>query len=351
MIVMYHFGGFPWVTGHNGVYAFFTLSGYLMTMVLDRVYSKLNFGTIKYYGNRALRILPLYAFYMLVTVGLAYLREKVGFTIDPGKPEVYLINPSLYDFNVFNYLKEFIFNVDYSNLLSYLKTGGNGLVFIPQAWSLATEFIFYLSAPFLLYAFRKKRYVAIIFLASIGYVAWTLATGKDFDNFCYKSIMGSYYAFIIGAVLYKMRDRLPTIPNPKIYFFASISLWLFVAILSKRVNNGGSFLECFFALIILQTFTTYVVTQPTKLSDWQKKLDTVLGNLSYGVFLAHFISAFLLLWLTDYLRPLTGSAYPIGRADTFTFGVLASLLTIIIATFGYFAVERPVNQLRDKLRN
>lgn len=67
IVVMFHFGGFSSLAGRSAVFGFYCISGYLMTLVIDKVYSKMEYGVLAFYVNRALRIYPLYLFYMICT--------------------------------------------------------------------------------------------------------------------------------------------------------------------------------------------------------------------------------------------------------------------------------------------
>jgi peptidoglycan/LPS O-acetylase OafA/YrhL len=51
--------GASW-TGHVAVFAFYTLSGYLMTKVLNESYGFSTWGTVTFLINRVLRLWPAY---------------------------------------------------------------------------------------------------------------------------------------------------------------------------------------------------------------------------------------------------------------------------------------------------
>jgi len=61
-VVYFHFGGGGWAVGRMAIFAFYLISGYVIYRVLDRTYLRQNLLSriLAFYGNRLLRILPLF---------------------------------------------------------------------------------------------------------------------------------------------------------------------------------------------------------------------------------------------------------------------------------------------------
>ena len=69
MVVALHLGGIP-ALGNYAVFAFYCLSGYLMTLILQRNYGYTLAGFSKYIFNRFLKIYPVYWVSILFTLAL-----------------------------------------------------------------------------------------------------------------------------------------------------------------------------------------------------------------------------------------------------------------------------------------
>jgi len=121
-----------WELGWIGVDLFFVLSGFLITRILLRRSSNLNLG--RFYRRRALRILPLYTFTLLLAFGLGPLL--------PGA----LAHPTE-GLDAWRFLT-FTHNLTQQPFTSWMLT---------PSWSLGVEAHFYLLWPLLIFALRGPR--------------------------------------------------------------------------------------------------------------------------------------------------------------------------------------------------
>ena len=74
LVVLFHFGGLPWLVGRIAVFAFYCISGFLIFQVLDRVYLQAPGGTRRFLLNRCMRLGPLYAVYTALTLAFVFQR-------------------------------------------------------------------------------------------------------------------------------------------------------------------------------------------------------------------------------------------------------------------------------------
>ena len=185
MVVAQHSGG-AWGVGAGGfaVFAFFVLSGYLMTHIMHGTYGYTAGGFAKYSVNRLLRIYPLYwlacviAFVILFSVDDATIARIAGGMGIPNSPKNLLSN---------------IFIVVSSRTWPLL---------IPPAWTLAVELIFYLLIG--LGVSKTAIATAIWFGISVIYAltANVMNLGGDFTYF---SPLSASLPFSVGALVFHFR--------------------------------------------------------------------------------------------------------------------------------------------------
>ncbi len=78
LVVLYHFSNRHPV-GWYAVYAFYALSGYLMTLVINKKYSLSIDGILSFEFNRILRIYPPYLVVLLSSIALMRLPSFASF--------------------------------------------------------------------------------------------------------------------------------------------------------------------------------------------------------------------------------------------------------------------------------
>lgn len=153
--------------GHTGVALFMVLSGYLFAKLLDG--KRVRYPAFFY--NRVLRLAPL----LVVSLALSW--------VQLGKP-----------------------------LPAYLAQVTRGLVFpaFPNgAWSIATEFHFYLLLPALFVLFRRGvGAVVLAIVAMIAARAMVYAEAGTIQGLSYYTIVGRIDQFMLGMLALHCRDLL-----------------------------------------------------------------------------------------------------------------------------------------------
>jgi peptidoglycan/LPS O-acetylase OafA/YrhL len=183
-VILFHCGFFH--PGWIGVQIFFTLSGFLITRILlaDRT-SPFSAYLARFYWRRALRIFPLYLFFLLAAAVCWWMS---GVPASFGTDWPYL----------FTYTANF----------ARIRDADLGPVFV-HVWSLAVEEQFYLLWPLLLYLLPLKAFkasvAAILFLAPALRLALFVGlrhAGHDSDyagKLAYVLPFTQFDAFAIGA--------------------------------------------------------------------------------------------------------------------------------------------------------
>lgn len=212
---------YKFLSGGLAVQAFFIISGFYMALVLDGKYKDIGL----FYSNRLLRLFPTYFVIVALTIFVVYAFNG-SVTISPELVDRILQDPVTAAVmaveNVVMVGQEmlFWFSIDESGGLVWdprgplpdetTVVGWQGL-FVPQAWSLSMELMFYALAPFL--ARAGWKWIAALCAASIALrllgsswfgVEYLLWQGRFFPT--------ALFLFLLGMLAHKALpfvERLP----------------------------------------------------------------------------------------------------------------------------------------------
>lgn len=311
MVALAHVG--VSVGGHHlgvpAVVGFYLLSGYVVASLLAPG-TPMAQRPLLFYGERALRLLPLYYFFMLLGI--------VAWQVAGPQPYIGVGRPSMAQWLANLAIVPLDFFVFWPAL--------EALVFVPPAWSLGLELQFYLLAPWLL---RSRWATGAGIAATLAVQAAATFGPIEPDAYGYRLLCGTLFVFLSGGWLYQWRSaRTPGWPL--------LAIWLAMAALAAAAGSAGRWGVPF----LLEVQIGFLVALPliALLSRMRRRhWDDAVGNLAYGVFLAHFSVIWLgarLGWLDDARRPLW----------------LYLALVIGLAGIAHFTVERPLVAWRHRLR-
>lgn len=292
------FGGVWGVNiGVIAVIGFFVMSGYVMTLLLQRYYmSPLDLPA--FYLDRALRIFPQYLFYLIVTL--------ITFSLI-GYETSYIRSTEAWDI---------VSNITIIPLGYYMFAPTMSL-YVPPAWSLGLELSFYLIVPFFLMA--STRYKVLVAVASLAIAGLAFYGIIDTDYWGYRLLPGTFFIFASGILLASKNPKTP-------YVLSALVLLSLVAIYiaftsEVRPYNREVWLGVALSIPVVAALRSFRF----------RSIDELLGNLSYGVFLNHF----LVLWVcTEYEIALAW--VPLG--------------SLVLAAISYYACEYPAMVQRRRIR-
>jgi|SRR6516225_6664646 peptidoglycan/LPS O-acetylase OafA/YrhL len=303
-------GGFS--PGAVAVISFYLLSGFVMTLLIEKHYT--NPGTIvRFYLDRAGRLFPQFIFYALLATICIYFLNIDSIQVMQMRHQLTLTKWALNMLMV---------------PLAFYMYWSNGVLLLPQSWSLGLETTFYLVIPWiLLYCSRRVIYLlaggslAIFLTAYLGII--------DTDIYGYRLLPGTLFIFLIGWSFTRNDDGAKRFRGV-MYFLAVILL--VIAFMNQRLFALHPSKEVLAGLVI--GILALELLKRFKFS----RVDEFLGNLSYGVFLNHFI----VLWL---MRRFLG-------VKAFDLVNLAILLAVscTFALLSYALIERPALRWRHKIR-
>lgn len=302
--------------GAHAVLAFYVISGFLITKIRSEIYVGPS-GMARYFANRFLRIFPAYWMIVILTViGLVLFPtafDRIHSAIRlPHSPYEWLQNIALFDF-----------------IYSPLRL-------VPPAWSLSVEIIFYFLIG--IGISKSKGGSLIWWFLSLVYTVYLVFQGADFDQRYTPPLAASLF-FATGAVgFHFLKDF--KLPEGKLSWWILLllffSLWpLFIEFTGQNIHMLG-FYGAY--ILFLPLFAWTVCSQPG--SQSLLRLDRLLGDLAYPVFLSHFFAAGLTnLIFGTHLTPLGLPHFLISLA-----------LSIGLGLGMVRWLDSSVNQLRNRIR-
>jgi len=281
------------------VWAFFVLSGFLMTHVLQHKYGLTAEGVRSYAFNRFLRIFP--GFWVACAIG-----ALVVLWLDSQSMNARLLNPA---FGLPRNRQEWGF------LATLLPVFPRMNAPVPLANALSVEVGFYLLMP-LLAAHRSSAWFALVFgmliTANFGFDSTTFAER-------YALFLPAAPAFALGALVCHYRARLDWLVSPGL----SVAAWL----LHTTIWLLWPYWPWTYGLYSATLLSAWVVLSLSGIKS--SHADGVAGELSYPFYLLHTSAGGALLPWFGYGRPLR-------------FAVAALLLTLAGSWLMVIAIDRPL---------
>lgn len=306
-----------------------------------------------FFSNRLLRILPLYLFVCLISyLSLIYFSQSTAHILKtiPVNGTRYITEEHLLFGDYWAGVRPDPVIIKFWPLPQFVAFFG----WVPQFWTISIEFVFYALIPVLLLArknFGAKTtpfYLIVTFLCYIFYS--TTPEKGDFGlwaDVVYRNAIPSMFFFMFGMALYELqlvyKSRIPA-------GWALTSTLLIILL----ILAGSKYLESKIPLVYSMMYYQMLValsTIPVIFStgfrnNIMKKLDNICGNLSYGVYLNHFVMLGLYYWYRV-------SFNKINYQDTapLFYYVLISVSTIALSYLTFILVENPINTFKNKLKS
>lgn len=291
-------------SGVAALVSFFLLSGFVMTALIRRNYNSPD-RVATFYLDRAMRLFPQFLLYLSLTLLLVVVAQPTSpFLTDLSGVKV-LLNALMLPLN-------------------FYMLGLDNALLIPQAWSLGLELTFYLVIPFLL----LYRMEMVAFVGSIAVFMLAYFSVINNDIFGYRLLPGTLFIFLCGSFLYRLQSKQRIAILIATY---AVAIALFLLVRTTPSLQVAYNYEVLIGLLI----GLPVVALLSRMKFG--KFDELLGNISYGVFLNHF----LILW------SLQAAGVDTGKTSNVLTLIACSLA---LAWVSYRIVERPVIQYRRKIR-
>ncbi|MCB2183981.1 MAG: acyltransferase [Desulfobulbaceae bacterium] len=319
LVLISHMGiGFHGLNpGVIAVVVFYILAGYVVSHLLRDIIPAAKGQYLKFCKDRFLRIFPLY-FYV------AFLTALFLFFTSFGAPHVSCIK-------VINNL--LIIPLNYYMYFDSTILSDPEWCLIPQAWSLGAELQAYMLLP-LTIVFKRVR-MGFVLISFCIYMLANLSFVQP-DYFGYRLIPGIFFMFAVGSTLQQINsvksgkvDRCDT--------WMPITLWTAILISGIYFYVTQSFSPAYTKETLLGLLIGIPVVFFVTKSSIKLPLNRLLGSLSYGVFLSHFLA----IWIVEYF-------FSVSRNSVWHIFMIASISTCI-AYIGVVVIEKKVDAFR--LRN
>ena len=322
-VVLAHFGiplGFP--TSDVAVQSFFVISGFYMALVLNEKYGPGSYSL--FISNRVLRLWPTYAVVLVLSLAVAPNWGPIASLDLPGL--MYWIASQVLIVGQETYFFLFISNGALAATLH--PSGMSGLLYtfapIPQAWTLGLEFYFYLLAP--LVVRRGPLVIAAAIAASlILRIVLLGAFGFSGEPWTYRFFPSEIALFLTGSLGYYAYVSRNVAARRQVYRLLSIAALLLFAALALSKWDGVS------RLASLSLLCAVIIGVP-RLFELTRDIgwDRQLGELSYPLYICHFLFGWILL------------------PETIAGACLALAMSLIASIMLYSWVEAPIDRWRQK---
>lgn len=298
--------------GVIAVVVFYLLAGFVVSHLFHDILPRGRYELFYFYRDRILRIFPLYLYVILLTLFFLLFTSfgEPNFTF-----KKMLYNLTIIPLNYYMYIDSTILTNPHWCL-------------IPPAWSLGTELQAYI---LLSLVFLYKRVGILLSLVTFAvYIIANLSILQP-DYFGYRFIIGVFFIFYTGSCIHKI------VKNSAIRYERLFPLFILFAILIASVIF--SYYHIFSPTYTKETFIGLVIGIPIVylLSKTKIKLplNHYLGSLSYGLFLSHFLS----IWILQYINFDYHHNQVIYTATIF-------VMSLFTASLGIYFVENRFNHIR-----
>ena len=348
-VIISHCGAIPLlrpISGSVAVEAFFIISGFYMSLILQEKYFNKPFRL--FISNRLLRLYPVYWGVLIATcIFSLVIRLTSGGESFPVADQ-YLsvpVNRGSLSFLLFSNLLiigqdlvmflginpatgELFFTSNFWQTSPPLYT----FLFIPQAWSLGLEILFYLIAPFL--AAKKAAWIILLMLLSLTLRSYLYnGLALQHDPWTYRFFPTELLFFLAGLLSYRLYLKIRMLNIP-VYIHRLILVFIILA-------------TCFYGYVPAYAVglwpfswndTIYffsVAGGIPFLFDYLKnnKKDNWVGQLSYPMYISHLLVASIL--------------YALPFAAVKQSWVVVTV-TVIFAYLLDISIARPIEKFRQQ---
>jgi peptidoglycan/LPS O-acetylase OafA/YrhL len=312
--------------GVSSVILFYFISGYLMGLSYQRFQQNSARPVRDFYVDRLLKLMPLYCVVVMLTFLLIYWLGPAQYTLfmnQPVEPQRILLNLLLLPTN-------YVFEpLSIDALLPHPV--------VPPAWSLSSEFHFYLLLPLILMLNRWGFFLVFAGAGTIQIAAMFFGTGPfNSDNFGYRFIFGVLVFFLAGLA-YGRREN-DFYRRIVLAYLSTYLLMMLVVAPSFGLYANPRVQELMIGAVMAIPLLSAALNAKSSGGVWSR-VDELLGRLAYPIFISHFLVFFCCEKLLGLTPQQDNGAY-----------VLAAILGSIISALLLIQLQAQVERFRISRR-
>jgi peptidoglycan/LPS O-acetylase OafA/YrhL len=279
-VVVEHLSGNQYVshTGMFAVFGFYVLSGYLITRILRDTY---DFDPVTFWSNRALRLFPLYAVFLIIGLLLIFATPGAAAFF----PAVWQNSPSPMDWlGLFT-----VFPMGLSPMDWHFRP-------VPSIWSVGVELLNY--ALLFVFVARSRGAALLAAVCAAAYHAWALWHGGDVAA-RYFPFYAALLPFSLGSLVYfDARSRRKISARTAFMLCMPAVVIIIVTAMFGGVQHTARFEFLFYCNLAAQCLAVWALSRMAPIP--YEAMDEWWGDLSYPVFLCHWQVGYALTFVLPY---------------------------------------------------
>jgi peptidoglycan/LPS O-acetylase OafA/YrhL len=309
------------------------MSGYLMEKSFSRFINLSHSPSLSFYKDRCLKLFPQYLIILAISSTLLCIygpSEKIWFLNQTISFEKIIYNILLLPTN-------YIFSpLIIHPILPH--------PIIPPAWSLATEFHFYLLLPFIFALSRRLFLLLLLTALSIQITSFFVSTPQfNADSFAYRYIFGVLPIFLMGYLYSKDGSFI----SKHSLWIAYVFLYLLSLLIPDFITQARANEVLIGAVVSLPLLKLVInVSVENKYLGW---LNLQLGNLAYPIFICHCLGFYLLEKIANYPPEPTSKYIALAIIVTLVIAIPLSLTQQYIERYRFNA--RGFGSIRTTLKD
>ncbi|WP_413733154.1 acyltransferase family protein [Sodalis sp. RH20] len=342
-VILFHLSAkFPDL-GLYAVNCFYVISGYLITLILNRTYK---FEFAPFALNRFLRLFPTYWFASITSIVIIYFANNpttfhpsygLHFSFKEIISNIFMIPWAFVSDNIIISPFQTFTTPEFLNFNGYMFRA------VTSSWSVAVEIVCYFFL-WLFVAKGPKRACLIIIVSSMYH--WYSLHHNESTIATYSPFLAAMLPFSIGSLGYFISAFIEKIrPNIGKEFRHQIA-YLLIFIAAFLINwligwlEGKTLASLYYYFNNVIALFAVISLHATKLPDRFKNSGKFFGDMSYPIFLCQFFFG-LVAWsiLGEPEKTRGWYIFFIGYSFSLLFGYISILL-----------IDRPISKIRDKIR-
>jgi peptidoglycan/LPS O-acetylase OafA/YrhL len=334
--------GLEFTGGVVAVQAFYIVSGFYISLILNEKYGPGVVGTKLFYSNRFLRIYPIYWTILAASIALSLLERShpnihtigtlpnfIHYSDDLGfGSKLYLLitNISLIGMDWGFFLRFDGPQIEATSSFQSFYPRAFELTFVPQAWTLGVEIAVYLIAPFI---FRRKLAVLVaIAAASTAARAYAFSNGLTGDPWTYRFLPFELGLFILGSIAYRAYKKVSFL-SCRFAGWLCLTVVLALTVYYPNLSTAASVIPGFGTGQLLYLLAVFISIPAIFHLSKSSGVDRWIGELSYPVYLSQMM---VIALCNGAFGP--GNVYP----------VLGSIaISVLVVLF----IDRPIEKFRQ----